>query len=280
MSLIRLPLTDYGKFVKQLINKGSSFKVIETSYTKRIKVGKNTILFADKPITPPELKLIQQIRQSADEFEVATMTEGKPQIDFYKFYDFQNHKKINGVKIDLNQAYWQAATNIGLITPEIQYYFEECKSELVSYYADEFDPEKDLQRQKKTVIKLARLRTLGALATRKTLRTYEGGELVEESTETNEPHRQLYLYLCEQVAEVMSAIAYEFSRHVIYYYWDCIFLSSNVDTEKVNQRIKELGYNSKIDGQGEFNIIKGQHVSYLHDLSKDIKYPIMNTDLI
>ncbi len=271
MSLIRLSLNDYSDFIKQLSKKNKDFSVIETSYTKRIKIAKNTVLFSDSPISPIELKLIQKIRTNADLFEHSEILEGRPQIDFYKFYDFRDNNKINGIKIDLNQAYWQAASNLGLITPEIQYYFEDSKAKLAKYYKAA-NPDK--------CIKLARLRTLGALATKKVVKSYKNGKLDSEKLVINEPHRQLYLYLCEKVAEVMSELAYEFHRFVIYYYWDCIFLSEDVNLKEVNNKIKSLGYNSKIDGQGEFEVIKGSYVSYLHDLTKNIKYPIMNDHLI
>lgn len=264
MALVRKSLNKYGEFYRQLKDSGATFSVIETSYTKRIKKGKNTIIFADSPINPIELKLMNLIRSSADTFEVPTMEENAPQIAFYKFFDYHEQKKFNGVKIDLNEAYWQTAINIGLVTPEIQFYFVDNKDRLGNDKA----------------VKMARLRSLGALATKRTIKYVEDGILMDETLEVNEPHRQLYLYICEQVAEVMHDLACEFMDKVIYYYWDCIFLDASVDVDEVNKRIVDMGYRAKLEGQGEYEVIKGNHISYLHDLSKDVKYPIKNSDLI
>jgi len=229
-----------------------------------MKIGGKTIIFSDNAMNPIELKLIQQIRSSADTFQIPTMEEKAPQIDFYHYYDTRPHESIKGIKIDLNQAYWQQAINIGLVTPEIQYYFVE--------HSDELGDEK--------TVKMARLRSLGALATKKTIQVFQDGEIVKESLEVNEPHRQLYLYLCEKVAEVMHTISCEFIEHVIYYYWDCIFLDDRVSLDAVNKRIQELGFDSKVEGQGEYRVVKGETVSYLHDIDKGIKYPINNEHII
>lgn len=264
MSLLRYKLNEYGSVYKQLRNSKATFQVMETSYTRRIKKGKNTILFSDNAMNPIELKLINQIRNSANDFEVPTLEEKPAQIAFYKFFDVRPENTFKGVKIDLNQAYWQSAINIGLVTPEIQFYFEDNK--------DKLGGDKG--------VKMARLRSLGALATKKTVKTIEKGELVNEELIVNEAHRQLYLYICERVADVMNELSYEFIEHVIYYYWDCIFLDDRVDIDAVNAKVKELGYDSKLEGQGEYRIFKGSHVSYLEDVDKGVKYPILNSDIV
>lgn len=264
MSLIRKPLKVYGEFYRQLKDKKATFEVKETSYTKRIKIGKNTIMFADTPMNPIELKLINLIRSSANTFDVPELEENTPQIAFYKFYDIHEEKEFKGVKIDLNEAYWQTAINLGVVTPAIQFYFTENQEKLGS--------EKS--------IKMARLRSLGALATKRTIKSVENGILIDETLDVNEQHRQLYLYICEQVAEVMHNVACEFMQHVKYYYWDCIFLDDKVDIKEVNKKIIELGYRSKLEGQGDYKIIKGQYMSYLHDVAKNVRYPIRNSDLI
>lgn len=264
MSAIRFKLSDFTSVYRQLKEQKRSFEVFETSYTRRIKIDKKTLLFSDKAMTPVELKMIQQIRKSADTFEAPTLEEKAPQIAFYKYFDTKPETTFKGIKIDLNQAYWQSAINMGLITPKIQYYFEDNKESLGG--------EKN--------VKMARLRSLGALATKKTVKQVCKGELIDEELVYNKAHRELYLYICEQVANVMHELAFHFMEHVIYYYWDCIFLSDKVNIEQVNKKIIELGFDSKLEGQGEYQIFKGQHVSYLLDVDKNVKYPILESDLI
>ena len=264
MAFIQKKVDQYHEWYKQLKEQKATFTCQETSYTKRIKTGKNQVLFSDSPINPIELKLMNMIRSSANEFDVPEMEEAPTQIEFYKFYDFKNTPSFEGVKIDLTQAYWQAAINLGLVTPDIQAFFIENRKRI----GDE------------KMIKMARLRALGSLATKKTVKTYEEGVLMDEKLIVNEPHRQLYLYICEKVAEVMHDIACEFMEHVRYYYWDCVFLENTVDIESVQKRINDLGYESKIEGEGNYSIIKEQYMNWLWDKHNGVKYPIRKSDLI
>lgn len=257
-------LEEFGAIQSQLIQLGANFKVTETSYTKRIKKGKSLIMFSDNPMNPVELKLINKIRSSADTFEQAEMDEAPPPIEFYKFYDTKNEKQFEGIKIDLSQAYWQAAINLGLVTPEIQAYFLANQSKLGD----------------KKAVKMARLRALGALATKKVIREYKDGVLMDESLKVNEAHRQLYLYICEQVADVMQNLAIEFIENVIYYYWDCIFLDDKVDLDQVMKRVDQLGYDCHIEGKGRYSINKQGAFYYLHDHESDVKYPIKKEHII
>jgi len=264
MAFIQKKLDQYNDWYSQLKEQGASFTVQETSYTRRIKTGKNQILFSDSPINPIELKLINLIRSSANTFEAPTLEEAPPQIEFYKYYDFSDKISFDGVKIDLSEAYWRTAINIGLVTPEIQAYFIENKKRIGT----------------DKMVKMARLRALGALATKKNLKVFEDGILMDEQIIVNEPHRQLYLYICEQVAEVMHELACEFMEHVRYYYWDCIFLESTVDIDTIQNRIKSLGYESKVEGKGRFEVIKGSYMCYLEDKKTGVRYPVKKSDLV
>jgi hypothetical protein len=264
MSFIQKKVDEFHAWYTQLKEQGATFTSQETSYTKRIKIGKNQVLFSDSPINPIELKMMNMVRTSASEFEEPEMLESEPEIDFYKFYDFDEVASFDGVKIDLSQAYWQAAINIGLVTPEIQAFFIENQKAI----GDE------------KMIKMARLRALGSLATKKTVKEFKDGVLIDEKLVYNRAHRELYLYICERVAEVMHDLACEFMQHVRYYYWDCIFLENTVDIKEVQEKIIEMGYNSKVEGKGNYEVIKDSYMSYLYDRQNDVKYPIKNSDLI
>lgn len=255
-----LKLNTFEKFKRQLKSQKQDFSVSSTSYTKTITVKKKKFLFTDEPTSPLQLKLINLSREDGLNY-LKTKTHKKiaaKDIIFYEFTDnYKNQQVVKGYKIDLTSAYWIEAINLGIISEKTNSYFLDNKLD-----------------------KKSRLKALGSFATKKHIQEYVKGKMTEESvTPFNSDLRDLYLYICEKVSKVMQQVSERFSQHSIYFYWDCLFFSESVDTEKVRDLLKRLGFNSTVE-QSEFAILKGKHLSRLVDINKKIKYPIRLTDLV
>jgi len=254
-----LKLIQYASFKKQLLELGQDFSVKATSYTKQVKVGKKKYMFADKPTSFQQLKLINLSR--TDGLKYLKKKKFKKiiskDIPFYQFNDiFEGNTIIKGYKIDLTSAYWVMAINEGIISKKTDDFFKECKLD-----------------------KHARLKALGSYATKKHIQNYENGKMTLEKVEIwNEDLRQLYLYICEKVTEIMQVISNRFKTQSFYYYWDCLFFNDSVDPYKVQAHLKKLGFGSTVETT-DFAVIKGKYLSKLIDINKKIEYPIKRTEV-
>lgn len=245
MKVENFKLNEYENVLAYLKRNKFNFTVKSTKYSKRVQLGKKTLIFSDKPLMIEEMKLIQMVRTNADRIIVDNDNTKDLPIKFSKFFDTnpQKNQSIKGIKIDLSQTYWQCGINNGIICDKIINYFNKHFSNL------SYKEQKDIK-----------LRTLGSLATKLVLQSYKNGKLENEILKfgrLEKNRREVYMYICEVVADIMHSLAIEFIEHVIYYYWDCIFLADGVDVEKVIKKTNEMGYNSKIEGLGTFEISTG-----------------------
>lgn len=265
-----LKLKNFDNFKRQLIQQQLDFFISSTSYTKTITVKKKKFLFTDEPTSPIQLKLINLSREDGLKFLNSNSYEPveSQDIKFYQYTDsYKNQQVIKGYKIDLTSAYWVEAMNLGIISPKTNaYYLEYCQIQ---------DNEGNMILDKKS-----RLKALGSFATKKHIQTYEKGKMVSELVQPfNEDLRSLYLYICEKVSKVMQIVSDRYRKQSIYYYWDCLFFSENIDPQEVRNLLKRLGFNSTVE-KSEFAILKGKYLSKLIDVNKKIEYPIKRTDLI
>ena len=277
------PVESYPDVLQQLKDAGYNMEVHSTSYTKRIKlVGlSQQMIFSEGETSPYLIKLIESLRNDADNYNdvvgnaVQITQKQSYEIDFYGFIDRdKNDGIIYGTKIDFNKAYWQTGLNIGLISK---------RSEEILTQLEEATP----AYAKKKDVKGARLKALGALATRKVIYTYEGGKLVADEAVFMHGvwprRRQIYLTICDIVAKAMSDLMVEFFEYCVYYYWDCIFVRETINEEEILAKIKELGYGAKIEGKGNFEIDKdilSAGITFTDEVTlKDKWYPIDFMDL-
>ncbi len=257
----QLNTTQFDSFKAQLLATKTNFKIKSTTYTKLLIVGKQKFMFADEPTSPEQLKLINLTRQDGLNFLKSKQIEPKQskEIEFFKFVDnFEtDQEKVKGYKIDLTSAYWVEAMNQGIVTKETHKYFLECN-----------------------LNKHARLKALGSFATKKHIQEYSNGKLIKEDIIVyNERLRELYMYICDKVSQVMQIVASSFNRDVFYFYWDCLFFRQSVDVDKVVKLIKKLGFECSIE-TSDFAILKGKYLSKLIDINKKIDYPIKQRDII
>lgn len=283
-------LNKYDEVLAMLIDEKFNGQTIETAFTKRIKSEDyKQCVFANEPTHPQVLKLISMIRKDAEKFiksdKSAEITKKTTyEIEFYQFVDrseFTNNKLIEGTKIDLNEAYWQTGLNMGLISVETDDFLYSIFWGL-DFLGNPLSEEKIKKKRKK-----ARLKALGSLATRQKITDWADGKIIDKGEneenpriETKDLQRQLYLTICDLVANVMGSLIYEFFENVIYYYWDCIFVDSKINESKIFESIEKLGYKAKVEGRTNFKINKFDVVANILDTKTNIDYPIDKDSVI
>lgn len=204
---------------KKLIRTKSDFEYIKTSFTKKLKTSRHTIIFNnDGTGDDMLLSLINKVRNDAKKYlekniEKLQSTQHE-RIYFVDMFELPKHDEII-VKVDLTSAYWRFAVQEGIISEETNAFFN-------TTFDDRTGKEK----------KEVRLKALGALATRKEIETYKSGvsvdwEPVEQETKI------LYMFICRSIDNVMRECKHE-CNGCIFYYWDCMFVRKEYEKDVIN----------------------------------------------
>jgi len=259
-----LSTEEFTSFKNQLIEQNKSFTLIETTYTKRVKLNKSNFIFSDDKRDYNELKLINLVKKDCQKFcdENKIKEIHETEIDFYKFYSknlFDNQYKYVW-KIDLSSAYWSYAINNKIISDETLNFFESTKNQFFNGS------------------KKARLKALGSCATKKLKSNYENGKLIGyPSLIYNEVLRNLYLNICDEIDRLMKVIATKFNKHTIYYYWDCLFIENKIDPQEIISFINQFNFKATCNK----SVITAQtkYLPQVQDVITGINYPINKKDI-
>lgn len=260
-------MSEFTPFKNNLIERGASFYVKETNFTKIIEIptkkGKKRVKFCDEESDNYGFKLMNYAKADALKF-LKESKEGKTSykgfnkesahIDFFRFYG-EDRKIVKGYKVDIVSAYWSLAINEGIISDKTINYFNKNKGNFVSS-------------------KKARLKALGSLATTKIEYRYTNGVRDGEVTLNYvKETKELYLWICEKIAEVMKAVASIFNKNIIYYYWDCLFFDDDIDKNKLISICKELGYQVTFE-TATFLLNRGDYIDEIVEKRSKKRYPI------
>lgn len=253
---------------KEKIKDFAQVKVEKTKYSIRFQFPKSSIMLNEKGEQDfRHFKLMNKCKNDAERYLKGENNPFKAPIDEILWYATNEYEELpRGVyepilKIDLNQAYWQKAIQLGIVSKETNQAFLDANF-------------KDLKTAKevKAARKMLRLRALGSLATLKTIQLYESGKLVDEYPECNIGTRNLYLSICEQVANDIQEVVGTVGG--MYYYWDCIFVKVADNKEKkIVQKILEQGYKCTVDH--DLGTVKETATgTFFHCKGTDISYPM------
>lgn len=261
MSVEYLHSNYYGAFVRNLISRKSDFRVAKTTYTQSVTVGRTEVVFdlkgnvlfdyfksgrttamfnSDGGGDYEVLELINLVRKDAKAYLFNTSHKERERIkskEYIYFSELINKPKSNEIisKIDLRSAYWKMASHRGIISPFTDQRFKQIFEEKSLR-----EPEANITKQMKD----ARLKALGAMATRKTTTYYKAGVRVGESFYIEET-KDLYLDVCRSVDQLMRSCIDE-NEQAVFYYWDCIFIPSGYEMGVIYY-FKELGYDVSVE---------------------------------
>lgn len=246
----------FKKIFEQLKEDKQTFELYETTYTKKIKTPSTTIIFNDNGKQDfPMLSLINKIRKDAEEF-----LDKNPEYNKEVSPDFSRltapPKNITK-KIDVRSAYWEYAKKLGVVKPETAMYFE-----------------KKYENKASELAKMARLKALGSLATKKHIRKFMNGECYEHDLDKQRTFN-LYMWICDGIDDLMKDI-YLQNEGVFFYYWDCVFTDKSISDEAVDYILKR-GYNVK-QNETKIETVKIADKYYLLSLYDDKSYIIKKQD--
>lgn len=245
--------------IMELCRQKETFEVRSTSYTQTIKLPNYDIVFNEKgKFDVRSLKLINKVRRDGKTWCERGGTTRSGYIDFFKMLRIPIQDKVIH-KIDIQAAYWTHARQIDLISKETN-----------QYYLDLFEgvPAKEA--------KMARLKALGSLATKKYSINYIDGvpDYKNESVKV-QPTKSVYMEVCRSIDETMKECAYNIDQ-CYYYYHDCMFVGEDFSDEVV-QYFKDKDYNVTIQ-QTKLEYVSKGEVNYIRSVTDDIQYMVRKED--
>mgnify|MGYP003342268915 CR=1 FL=1 len=143
------------------------------------------------------------------------------------------------VLIDINSAYPTTLLNSGAITPET---FARLQS----------------------IPKLARLKSIGALATNKVRFEYHDGKLTSfRLLEGKEKWMEAYYYYCAlKVGETIFDLSQIYPEHFLFFWFDGIYFTPDVNENIVQIVLKNNGYGSKVQRLHDCEVVTLKNTLY------------------
>lgn len=214
----------FSSYLQRLIIDKESFELAETNFTKKIITNNGAIVFNEEGKQDNlMLQLISKVRIDAAGFEIKKDFNEKEGI---KWFDLtERPPELLVAKVDVKSAYWETALKLGVVSEQTDLYLKKS-----------FTDEK--------LMKQARLKALGSLATKKKFTLYEKGKSIDIKIDIRET-KKTYMYVCHTVDKLME-FATENIPGAFYYYWDCVFVADKLSCEVVDM-FKSRNYGNKTE---------------------------------
>ena len=186
--------------------------------------------FKKSEYTMDELKFIKSVRGYIKRNEIYNLPHFvdnqifPEQIHYVKVARVPKFQKFDNVcEVDIDQAYWETAYQLGIVSDEI-------------YVAG----------SKGNISKKARLTALGSLAKKKYNYKFKGRDLIEMTVEKDELLENLWFTICKRVSDVMNKVIIALNGDFIFYWVDGIYFNNTPENvSKAMSVFIEYGYNSK-----------------------------------
>lgn len=158
----------------------------------------------------------------------------------------------NVCEVDIDQAYWETAFQLGMITEVI--------------YAE---------GRKGKISKKCRLTALGSLARKKYKYTYKGDKLIDSIVESEPLLENLWFTICKRVSDVMNEVIEAIGKEFIFYWVDGIYMHNTPDNvSKAMNVFLNWGYQSKFKRINQINFHeKGFTVNDYGEIMREFTYP-------
>ena len=225
--LLYRPIDEFQDYFARVKKRRWTFQLHKTTYSRSVETDDMVIMFTgDGSRDKRVLQLISKVRSDAEGYLDRVDMENLKNIKYFDVIETPTTGMVS--KVDINSAYWKTALQKGVITQGTDDFLKDI------YDKDEHK-----------IMKQARLKALGSLATTKTSEIYHHGKLVPDITLCTARHtKAVYKDICASVDRVMCECASEV-ENCFYYYWDCMFVDSNFEKKAV-EFFKSKDYEVKV----------------------------------
>ncbi len=252
---------------KELLEKQKFLIDMNADYTIKVVNGNYELIsemFAHKTFkksdyTIDELRFIKSVRLYIKKNEIYLM----PQFQDNQVFSTDVHyvrvarvpmfKKFDNVcEVDIDQAYWETAYQLGLIDDAIY-----------------------VKGSKGNISKKARLTALGSLAKKKYNYHFKGDKLLDTIIEKEPLLENLWFTVCKRVSDVMHNVIAELGSDFIFYWVDGIYFKNTPENvSKAMSVFIDNGYNSKFKKINQIYFHEtGFTVNDYGDIKREFSYP-------
>lgn len=212
-------------FIRLLIEFKKDFTLVTTGYTTEIHFKDQKFVFSN---SLPDWKVFDcynRIKKDVEQSQIHIDTIPKIDISYYKINSFLKKPCAelpdHLVCLDLNSAYLSVLLNYGIISKDTFMYVQKSG-------------------------KLARLKSVGMLATLKTIETYKEGKLSGKPESKFDPHkRNIFFLACHEVGKLMEEIATMYKDEFFFYWTDGIYFDGNANLNRAKHIIQSKGFQCK-----------------------------------
>lgn len=217
VQFIHIPQTAYSN-IKFLKKANQQFELQETGSSQLIRHNNYRYFYSDKIVKRKYMYLFQDIRKHVterlDDLDIDLDVERlKPLYFKFRDVDLEAGEVLefrDVCQYDVNKAYYTIARNMGVISEE--------------YY------------QKYLALpKFMRLILIGSLATRKTIRSYKGSEVIDHRVKEDDTLRSVFKRIVVETDKILLQMSKALNDQFIYYWVDGITVK---DTKKAQDIVR------------------------------------------
>ena len=223
---------------KELLEKQKFLIDMNEEYTIKVVNGNYELIskmfthktFKKSEYTIDELRFIRSVRSYIKKNEIYLLPQFQDNqvfaedVHYVKVARVPMFQKFENVcEVDIDQAYWETAYQLGIISDEIY-----------------------VKGSKGNISKKARLTALGSLAKKKYNYHFKGDKLLDTIIEKEPLLENLWFTICKRVSDVMHDVIAKLNGEFIFYWVDGIyFKNSPENVSAAMNTFIENGYNSK-----------------------------------
>ena len=239
---LKLPFT--------IVNSGSSVELYSDEWNCRSM---------SKFFRPEDMNFVKKVKKySIDNYVAMRYRENVYRLMDIEYFSIKETIKEGDVFenvccLDINGAYWQTALMMGVISKEI--YLEGLKKD-----------------------KITRLASLGSLAKRKEVYTYDGSIYRHVETIRSYETENLWFAICKRVSDIMQDLMKSLGEDFIFYWVDGVyFKKTDENIKKVKEFLESCSYECKPEDVSKVEFLNRTFLVY-SELGKSSKLFSWNPD--
>jgi hypothetical protein len=255
---------------KQLLEKQKVLIDMDEEYTIKVVNGNYELIsnmfthktFKKSEYTMDELKFIKSVRSYIKRNEIYLLPHFQdnqvfPQdVHYVKVARVPMFKKFDNVcEVDIDQAYWETAYQLGIISDDIY-----------------------VKGSKGNISKKARLTALGSLAKKTYNYKFKGDKLLDTIIDKEPLLENLWFTICKRVSDVMHQVIEELNGDFIFYWVDGIYFQNTKENVAAAMNVFiENGYQSKFKKVNQIYFHEtGFTVNDYGEIKREFTYPNYN----
>jgi len=208
-----------------------SFTLSLTSYTATVKIAGDKVNYLyTRDGRIQDFSLVSKIKKEINKSNLHVDNVRTANIKYFSLTNLKpcKHKKI--YNIDITDCYPTTLKNLGFITPEFHAELSEVE-------------------------KIKKLKSIGQIATKKTIYEFVDGENISIKQKENEYLRNVWFTICHETGETINECKNNINSF-LFFWFDGIYFKNPKDAEKIKEILTKRNYKFKEETLKNFIVKK------------------------